>query len=174
MKEEIREQIEKLAHPDAQVREEAKWKLIDMGRVVVPHVLPLLEHKDPRVRWEATFILAELALPETAEALIKRLEDDRAEIRHVAITGLINIGCEAIEPLLKALVERGSRSPVLREGARAVLMELRESCPVVPLDELIHALKGVHEERIPEPTRVVHLAYELLKKLLVEGKHKAS
>ncbi len=170
MKEEIRSYIEKLADASPQVREEAKWKLIDMGKVVVPHVLPLLRHEDPRVRWEATFILAELALPETAEALIERLEDDRQEIRHLAISGLINIGCASIEPLLKALIERGSRSPALREGARAVFLGLREHCQEVPLDELIHAMEGLHAEKVPEPTRVVHLAYELLKKLLVEGK----
>ena len=165
MEKAIKELLKKLEDSDGRVREEAHWALIDMGKEVVPYVVPLLKHPNPVVRWEAAFILSELAPPEAAEALVEALEDESESVRWLAAEALINIGKPALRPLLRALVERGSQSVRLREGARIVLRGLKVEYPYLPIDELIRELNGLHFGQIPTPSRIPQLAYEVLKQL---------
>ena len=59
--------------------------LIAFGKVVIPHVLPLLESRDTDIRFYATFLFSELKYPEALDGLTARLFDSDRQIRGIAV-----------------------------------------------------------------------------------------
>jgi len=59
--------------------------LISFGKIVIPHVLPLLESRDTDVRFYATFLFSEMKFPEALDGLTSRLFDNDRQVRGIAV-----------------------------------------------------------------------------------------
>jgi HEAT repeat protein len=132
-------------------RQHAREALIRIGRPAVAPLIRLLDAPHPLVRWEAVKTLAGIGDPAAAPALIGAMEDDNRDVRWLAASALIDLGHEAMQPLLSALAYRPS-SPDLLEGAHHVLNKLywRDSPRLVK--PVLAALNG------PAPQMAVHIA----------------
>jgi HEAT repeat protein len=115
--------IAALASEEGLVRESARRRLVHIGRPAVRPLVKALSGGDTHTRWEAAKALGYLADPATAPALVRALQDDEFGVRWLAAEGLILLGGNALEPLLRALME-GSDSVWLRQGAHHVLRAL--------------------------------------------------
>jgi HEAT repeat protein len=104
--------------------QKARQSLVRIGRSAVPALLRALADPNAQLRWEAAKALSQISDPDTADALVIALEDDNSGVRWLAAEGLIAIGPQAMEPVLKALIE-DPRSILLRDGAHHVFHDLR-------------------------------------------------
>jgi HEAT repeat protein len=134
--------VAKLSGKDGLQRERARKSLVDIGSPAVPPLIESLGTRNKQVRWEAAKALAAIADPAAAGALVKALEDKEFDVRWIAAEGLINIGREGIEPLLRTLIER-SDSPWLRQGAHHVLHDLAVGDLEEMLKPIVDALQDV-------------------------------
>jgi HEAT repeat protein len=105
--------------------QKARRKLVEMGSVVVPRLVQELSNEKYWVRWEVTKALGQIADKSSAEVLVKALEDKEFDVRWLAAEALINIGQDALEPLLIALADHGDKSISLRHGAHHVLHDMK-------------------------------------------------
>jgi HEAT repeat protein len=105
--------------------QKARRKLVAMGSVVVPRLVQELSNSKYQVRWEVTKALGQIADKSSAEALVAALEDKEFDVRWLAAEALINIGRDALEPLLLALADHGNKSISLRHGAHHVLHDMK-------------------------------------------------
>ena len=105
--------------------QKARRKLVAMGSVVVPRLVQELSNSKYQVRWEVTKALGQIADKSSAEALVAALEDKEFDVRWLAAEALINIGPDALEPLLLALADHGNKSISLRHGAHHVLHDMK-------------------------------------------------
>lgn len=121
------------------VRLHARQALVDIGTPAVAALEQELSSPIDDARWEAAKALCEIHAPETAPALVRRLDDDKFSVRWLAAEALIAMGRDAIIPLLKALVRR-SESVWLRQGAHHVLRTLYKSRPDPVLQPVLAAL----------------------------------
>lgn len=110
---------------DGAQRQHARQSLVKMGSEVVPFLREHLADKNDRVRWEIAKTLVELKDPSTAHEMISLLADDVPGIRWLAAEGLINLGQDAIIPLLRGL-QVHFHSTFFRESAHHILRELEQ------------------------------------------------
>jgi hypothetical protein len=104
------------------------------------------EHKSENsiYRWEILKTLQQISDSSSIPIFIEALEDEESDIRWVAAEGLIKLGAESINPLLKALV-KDSDSVFLCAGAHHVFHDLKKK-NMLPVgfhaDKLLTALKN--------------------------------
>jgi HEAT repeat protein len=106
--------------------QKARRKLVEMGSAVVPRLVQELSNEKYWVRWEVTKALSQIADKSSAMALVAALEDKEFDVRWLAAEALINIGRDALEPLLIALADHGDKSISLRHGAHHVLHDMQK------------------------------------------------
>ncbi len=139
---------------------EARETLAFIGKPAVPALMGLLKDPDEDVRWEAAKTLALISDPGAASEFVTALEDHNFGVRWIAAEGLINIGQEALPPLLHALIQR-SDSPILRRGAHHVLSGLaKQGVNKNVVGPVLKALEGVEPE-----VEVLGSAYNALDRL---------
>lgn len=141
--------VEKLTEKDPVERKRAREILATMGKPAIEPLIPLLNDRRPHVRWEAVKTLGSIGHPHAAPVLIYALEDDNGDIRWVAAEGLIDLGYDALEPLLSILASRPS-SPAILEGAHHVFHELNRRKLRGILEPVLAALNG-SEPRLAVP-----------------------
>jgi HEAT repeat protein len=155
----IHQLLDRLADRDGLQRQEARERLVAIGRPAVPHLIKALQSPNERVRWEATKALGEIRDPLAAPALVQTLEDEASAIRWLAAKGLIVLGRAGLRPLLKAL-EGHSDSLWMREGAHHVLHTLVREGVADDMAPVLEALEDI------EPSVEVPIAaYNVLKEL---------
>lgn len=115
--------IGELAEPNGLKRQDARLKLVEIGKAAVPVLVETLDDHREQVRWEAAKALSQIGDPAAAPALVNALEDENFGVRWLAAEGLIAAGRKGLPPLLQALVHH-SDSGWLREGAHHVLRSL--------------------------------------------------
>lgn len=150
---------EALASPDGVRRQAARERLQSLGRAAVPALVAALGSADENTRWEAAKALGDIADPRAAAALVRTLDDSQSAVRWLAATALINLGRDALVPLLQGL-EGSSDSTWFREGAHHVLHTLvRESLA----DEAMPVLAALEnlEPRVEAPVAAYHVLEEL-------------
>jgi HEAT repeat protein len=149
----VAELIAQLSSPRAATRERARQGLVALGRPAVEPLVASLSSTNEQARLEATKALAEIADPSAIPALARALEADQQDIRWVAAEGLVNIGSDAVEPVLRALIDGAARHTIL-DAANHVLHAFarRSSEPI--FEPVLAALKG------PEPAVSAPLAAE--------------
>jgi HEAT repeat protein len=106
-------------------RQDARQKLVKIGKPIIPYLVGLQYSKDRRIGWESIKTIAEIAHPDGIPVLINGLENDDPNIRWLAAEGLIQIGEASVVPVLRALEMRWN-SKQLREAAYHVLRGLKE------------------------------------------------
>jgi HEAT repeat protein len=121
----IRSLLDDLASSNPTVRTKARTALACIGNPSVPHVVQLLSHGKPHVRWEAAKVLVAIADPISATALVNALDDDDGDVRWLAAEGVIALGRDGLYPY--ALAGGKKLGPILAP----VLVVLRKSEPQV-------------------------------------------
>ena len=146
-------------------RKESRKKLVKMGKQVVKFLEQeyenINEDKNETFRWELIKSLQQIGAPSSIPIFIKALEDEESDIRWLAAEGLINVGVDSIEPLLKELV-KNSDSIFVCAGAHHVFHDFKKKriLPVgFPVDKLLSALKNPGWSGNVKTT-----AYEILEK----------
>jgi HEAT repeat protein len=123
----------KLESADAEERREAAVDLGRSGREAVPYLLKALGDGDWRVRKTAVEALVSFGGPEVTSGLIRRLSaEDNAGARNSAMEALVQLGAQAVEPLLPML---STRDPDARKFAVDVLGDIRDGRAVPGLIE---------------------------------------
>lgn len=135
--------ITRLNDQSAVVRETSRNQLIETGdETVVRALMELLSHREPRCRWEASLALQKIANPIAADALIKAMNDEDANVRWVASRALSALGMVGVRTVLSGLTKRAQYA-AFRDSAHHVLRDLRSCSPVV--NKVLEALAS------PEP-----------------------
>ncbi|MFN2297660.1 MAG: HEAT repeat domain-containing protein [Anaerolineales bacterium] len=106
-------------------RTENREKMLTLGKAALPALLHALRDKKNHVRWHAAKALSEVHDPETAPDLINAMEDKDFGVRWLAAEGLIAMGADILEPLLRGLRLRFHSHRML-EGTRHVLHVLAD------------------------------------------------
>ncbi len=117
---EIRSSIQDLRNHDGGVRQEARNRLIFIGRMSVPFLTALLQDRDDDVRWEAVKALGEIGDPRSAPELAERLMDGNYGVRWAASEALIGMGEKALIPVLEKLTRNPESSWVRRQAHRVL------------------------------------------------------
>jgi len=115
--------IKDLANPDAVVRETAREALVAIGKPAVPALIDALSNPHRQARWEAAKALDCLRDPAAAPALAAALGDEDHGVAWLAAEAVIDLGCDGLEAVLKALFHPGNAF-WCREGAHHVIHEL--------------------------------------------------
>lgn len=115
--------VDALASTDGVERQTAREQLEEIGSPAVPFIVRALRSPSEHARWEAAKVLGKIADASAAPALVHTLEDEKAAVRWLAATALINLGRGALMPLLRGL-EGNSDSIWFRDGAHHVLRNL--------------------------------------------------
>jgi len=156
---EIKALADALADGDGVTRHNAREQLEKVGKPAVPYLVSTLRSPSAHARWEAAKALAEIADPSAASALVNVLCDDKAAVRWLAGNALINLGHDALAPLLRGL-EASSDSIWFRDGAHHVLRSLireGEADEAIPVMEALENL----EPRIEAPIAAYHVLEEM-------------
>lgn len=119
----LEEALRQLGSEDGLERERARRLVVAIGQAAVPGLIDGLKSPNESLRWEAAKALTAVRDARAVPALVDALEDEDGGIRWLAAEGLCGIGRMALEPLLRALVNRAD-SIWLREGAHHVLRDL--------------------------------------------------
>jgi hypothetical protein len=109
-----------LSDGDGIKRRRIRKELEKLGSKVTPQLIEALLHGDDRTRWEAAKTFIYLKDPEAADALTDALMDESFEIQWLAAEALIELGADAVKPLLLKLISH-HESTFLRQGAHHVL-----------------------------------------------------
>ena len=162
LKEKINGLLKTLESKNGLERKEAREQLVKYGRKVIGFMEN--EHKNENIiyRREILKTLQQISDSSSIPIFIEALEDEESDIRWVAAEGLIKIGPESIEPLLKALV-KNSESVFLCAGAHHILYDLKKNNTLpfgFQADKLLSALKNPGWSGNVKTT-----AYELLDKV---------
>jgi HEAT repeat protein len=118
--EEIARQISLFRSREGSKRRQARMKLTTMGTPVIPALIECLHDEEESVRWEAARTLRDMPDPSAAEELVNTLPDPVPEVRWLAAEALIEMGENALKPLLRGLLEHFD-SVLFRESAHHVL-----------------------------------------------------
>ena len=145
--------ISDLGSKDGIVRVRARKSLVAIGKPAIGLLVEALASKKELVRWEAAKAIGQTDDPTTTQALVKALEDDMFDVRWLAAEALINIGKEALVPLLQALTQH-SDSLWLREGAHHVFHDIEKARFEKIVQPVLAALEDV------EPSLEVSYAAE--------------
>jgi len=148
-----------LRDSDSLVRERARRALVSLGRSAVPVLVEALSDSRDYARREAARALGKIHDASSAPALVKALEDELPGVRWLAGEGLVALGRDGLQPLLKALMLRAD-SVRLRQGAHHVTHALRAGGD----DPLVSALTAALHA--PDPiTAIPVAAFNALKEL---------
>ena len=153
--------VEALADSDGVVRHAAREQLERIGRPAVPFLIKALESPSEHARWESAKALKEIRDPRAASALVSTLEDDKSAVRWLAATALINLGRDALAPLLRGL-EGHSDSIWFRDGAHHVLHSLISDGVADEAIPVLEALENL-EPCIEAPVAAYHVLEDLRK-----------
>lgn len=157
--ERIRSLVETLTNVDGVERHTARVQLEEVGPPAVPALIAALRSPSEHARWEAAKALGEIRDTRAAPALVKTLEDDKAAVRWLAATALINLGRDALEPLLRGL-EGHSDSIWFRDGAHHVLSSLVRDGVADEAMPVMEALENL-EPRVEAPVAAYHVLQAL-------------
>jgi HEAT repeat protein len=120
--------MEDLGRKDGMLRQSARKSLVAMGAPAVdPLALALRDSTSDQVRWEAAKALGEIGDARAVPALVKALEDKDTDVVWLAAEALTAFGMAAWPTLLKALINEGTESVILRKGAHHVLHKQKQS-----------------------------------------------
>jgi HEAT repeat protein len=148
----ITDLITKLGDKDGFVREQTRYRLIDIGAKTVPYLVKATSSAQQQIRWEAVKVLASLSDPAAVPALIRELQDNIFDIRWLAAEALIAAGNASIEPLLKALISESEES-FLREGAHHVITHLMKYEAMTPdLASILKPVENALDSSVPGVT----------------------
>ncbi|MFZ1080519.1 MAG: HEAT repeat domain-containing protein, partial [Candidatus Kryptoniota bacterium] len=149
--------VKRLFSDDGIERQEARHRLVKIGKPVISFLVGLQYLHQHRVSWEAVKTLSEMADPDSIPILINALENDDPDIRWLAAEGLINIGEPSLMPVLEALELRGG-SMILREMSCPVLRALKEKGIFTDDYNLIGMLKNSAKQMLVAPTAaIIHM-----------------
>ncbi len=137
----IQETARSLGLEDKAKRLQARKSLEAAGKRAVLILIEALQNGNHFARMEASKALETIREPSAAGALVAALEDEDHDVRWAAMDALIALEQDAIEPLLRSLMNCFD-SVHLQEGARHVLNSLKETCLERPVVEVLNALKG--------------------------------
>jgi HEAT repeat protein len=148
--ESIQPLISLLADKDGMARRKARESLVAIGGAAVSALCGTLQHdKANWARWEAAKALGAIGNAQAIPALVEALEDRDTDVTWVAADALEKFGKAAWPELMRALVERGSESLALRQGAHHVLRAQQAA----GFDDLLAALrKSLESQSAPENT----------------------
>ncbi len=150
--------VKRLFSENSEEREEARQKLVKIGKPVIPYLVGLQYLHEQRVGWQAIKILNEIAHPDAIPILVNGLENEDTNIRWLAAVGLISIGEPSLMPVLGALEFRGG-SKFLREGVHHVLKGLKEKGLFTDTYGLIKMLEDPAKQMLVAPTAAtIHLS----------------
>jgi len=142
-KDDIMRHLVDLENSNLEVRNQARRKLIGIGRTAVPDLITQLKTDKQRCRWEAAKILGEIRDPSAAEALVEALLDDSISVHWVVTEALINYGQDAILPLLEGIT-RHFDSMRFRQGAFHILHVLENTHHLDPeVQKVLDALRDI-------------------------------
>ncbi len=114
-------------------------------RIALPFVLEVIDTKDDNTRLWATYLLGELAYPESVEALVPRVFDDNPQVRRVARLALRALADSHPGLVVDKLgsIAKGREQPTVRR-TRAVeaLGDTREENAVPILASLVNDTAG--------------------------------
>jgi HEAT repeat protein len=159
---ELQQLIKALCSNNGLEREKARKTLVAKGKDSLDYLMELLSHPRHICRWEAVKTMEEIGDPDSIPMFIQALEDDKSDVRWIAAEGLIKLGRQSIEPLLKALIDKSDTVFVL-EGAHHVFFDLEEKGELpdgFPVDNLLSTLKKPERMENIKP-----LIYEILNKV---------
>jgi HEAT repeat protein len=151
-----------LASTDGVKRHMARKKLEKIGGPAVPVLVSALQSPSEHARWEAAKALCKIADASAAEALVRTLNDEKVAVRWLAATALINLGRDALVPLLRGL-ESNSNSTWFRDGAHHVLRDLIGDGVADEAIPVLEALEDI-EPRVEAPMAAYHVLQDLRKK----------
>ncbi len=137
----IQETARSLGLEDKTKRLQARKSLEAAGKRAVLILIEALQNGNHFARMEAAKALESIREPSAAGALVAALEDEDHDVRWAAMDALIALEQDAIEPLLRSLMNCFD-SIHLQEGARHVLNSLKDTCLERPVVEVLKALKG--------------------------------
>jgi len=157
----IKEFLTTLEDKDGLVRQKARESLVGIGTASTPGLALLLANaKSHQVRWEAAKALGALKDTVGIPALVKALEDTDTDVSWLAAEALNAFGSAAWPVLLLALVEGGTYSVRLREGAHHVFQNQKNE----KYDDLLAPLmKALEFGSLPEAAPMV--AHDILKRM---------
>lgn len=157
------ELIQELENSDHRIREQARYKLIALGKDAFPALATAIDSGNPNLRWQASNILKQFRDPALIPDLMKVLEENPYfGVRWAIADGLCHMGKPSLVALLPIL-EKHPDSAWLRETATHILHCLRDQ-GVEPraINLVLDALKSmVPEVEVPVATQQ---ALELIKK----------
>jgi HEAT repeat protein len=148
-----------LTSTDGVERQAAREQLEKMGRPAVPFLVRALRSPSEHARWEAAKALGTIADASAAEALVHTLEDEKSAVRWLAATALINLGRDALVPLLRGL-EGSSDSIWFRDGAHHVLRSLVRDGVAEEAIPVLEALENL-EPAVEAPVAAYHVLEDL-------------
>jgi hypothetical protein len=151
--------VDVLASTEGVQRHAAREKLEKISKPAVPFLVKALQSPSEHARWEAAKALGRIADASAAQALVRTLEDDKAAVRWLAATALINLGRDALVPLLRGL-EGHSDSIWFRDGARHVLHSLIRDGMADEAVPVLEALENL-EPCIEAPIAAYHVLEDL-------------
>jgi HEAT repeat protein len=153
--------VEALSNADGVERHAARVQLEEIGKAASPALLTALLSPSRYARWEAAKALGEISDPGAAPALVDRLEDEESAVRWLAATALINLGRDALVPLLQGL-ETHSDSLWFRDGAHHVLHSLVRDGVADEVQPVLDALENL-EPRVEAPIAAYHVLQDSLR-----------
>lgn len=154
--------VDALASTDGVERHAAREQLEEIGRPAVPSLVNVLQSRSAHARWEAAKALGTIADASAAPALVQALEDDKAAVRWLAAIALVNLGRDALVPLLRGL-EGNSDSIWFRDGAHHVLRDLTREGVADEAIPVLEALEDI-EPRVEAPMAAYHVLQDLRKR----------
>ena len=119
--------MENLGNKDGMLRQRSRLSLVAMGAAAVPPLILALQNSTAdQVRWEAAKALGDIGDARAIPALVQALEDEDSDVVWLAAEGLNAFGMAAWPTLLKALINEGTESVILRQGAHHVLHDQKQ------------------------------------------------
>jgi HEAT repeat protein len=117
-----------LAGGDGMARKDARERLVALGKPAVSSLAKALKKsKVAQLRWEAAKALGEIGSRRSIPVLVQALEDRDRDVAWLAAEALRKFGKKAWPELLRALLEGGSSSALLRQGLHHVLVAQQEA-----------------------------------------------
>jgi HEAT repeat protein len=155
--------IDMLASKDGMIRQKARKSLVALGKIAVSSLTQALQNsRMDQVRWEAAKALGAICDTESIPVLVKALEDSNPDVAWLAAKALIRFKKAAWKSLLEALIKRGAKSLLLRQGAHHVFLKQKENGFNGFLAILMKDLEsGSVTESVPID------AYEILKRMKI-------
>ena len=120
--------VEMLGNKDGMERQKARWALETIGKPAVSLLIKALNHSgQEQIRWEAAKALSAIVDPGSIPALVIALEDCDEDVAWLAAEALAKFRKKAWPPLLRMLIKKGAKSPLLRQAVHHVLRNQKET-----------------------------------------------